>query len=331
MTVLVALATKDSLVMGCDSLGSVTRPLVDPFDLISTYFDPKNEFKLRLDQDGNPVLKNFDDIYEKAQIVPFNHMTHVTKLFSLGPLEMGVMVTGIASIGDRTIKSLIIEFKENILNKGLHLGKYTVKCVVEELLIFISNYYEKEYPQWKPALELMVGGYDKSKQTPNIFRIYVNNNKVEPCFENGFGIAFGGQMQEIQSIVFGIHHANKLKLLQRIDTLFNNYRELLEKNLHDKGIVESLPKPLQCNGDLFVFKDWDFDQFDADWGNFSEQNAIECVNFFVEIMIKSQQFSSSLPTVGGDVHVALITKSDGFRFISREEYEHEGYKTPIER
>ena len=32
MTVLVTLKTKDALVMGCDSLGSVTRDLVDPFD-----------------------------------------------------------------------------------------------------------------------------------------------------------------------------------------------------------------------------------------------------------------------------------------------------------
>ena len=47
-------------------------------------------------------------------------------------------------------------------------------------------------------------------------------------------------------------------------------------------------------------------------------------------MIKSQQFSSMLPVVGGDVHISLITKEDGFRFISREEYEHEGYRTPRE-
>ena len=53
--------------------------------------------------------------------------------------------------------------------------------------------------------------------------------------------------------------------------------------------------------------------------------AIGCVDFFVDIMIKSQNFSSRLPTVGGEVHIALIIKNDGFRFISREEYEHEGY------
>jgi len=83
--------------------------------------------------------------------------------------------------------------------------------------------------------------------------------------------------------------------------------------------------------ELQPFKNWDLDGFDANWGDFSEQNAIECVNFFVEIMIKSQQFSDSISTVGGNVHIALITKEKGFRFISREEYEHKGYMTPIWR
>jgi hypothetical protein len=47
-------------------------------------------------------------------------------------------------------------------------------------------------------------------------------------------------------------------------------------------------------------------------------------------MIKSQQFSYGMPTVGGEVHIALITKTDGFRFISREEYRHEGHFVPKE-
>ena len=75
---------------------------------------------------------------------------------------------------------------------------------------------------------------------------------------------------------------------------------------------------------------WDLEGFNANWGDFSEQNAIECVNFFVNIMIKSQQFSYGMPTVGGEVHIALITKKDGFRFISKEEYHHEGHFVPKE-
>ena len=35
-------------------------------------------------------------------------------------------------------------------------------------------------------------------------------------------------------------------------------------------------------------------------------------------MIKSQQFTAPLPVVGGEKHIAIITKTGGFRFVSEE-------------
>ncbi len=153
----------------------------------------------------------------------------------------------------------------------------------------------------------------------------------EEALVNTFGVAFGGQYQEIQRIVFGTDGQNQLNILIRSFQILNKYRDLLQEHLQKKGINEKLPDYSKFGDELSFYNNWGLNGFDANWGDFSEQNAIECVNFFVEIMIRSQQFSSSLPTVGGDVHLAIITKDKGFRFVSREEYEHEGYFTPIER
>ncbi len=339
MTTLVALATKDALVLGCDSLGTVTKPMVDPFTLLGEFFDPGIDGKLKFGEDGKPLLKNFLDIYNKTESVPYDHMTHVSKLFSLSPLPMGVMLTGIASIGNRTIKSLIFEFREKELKKIIKTrskGGFTVKSVAQKLLKFIMKYYEVEYSErkYKPLLELMIGGYDKAKRVPYIYRIFVHDNKIDPIFEGEapFGIAFGGQMEEIQRIVFGTDTTNRIKLRERVDILLDKYRDLLENHLKEKGITEELPK-IDTFGDelaLFKDKDWRLTGFGADWGDFSNQNAIECVNWFVGIMIKSHQFTSRLPTVGGEIHLGLITKDKGFAFISKEEYIHEGHGTPME-
>ncbi len=339
MTVLVALSTKDSLVMGCDSLGSVTRDLVDPFDLLPDFFETKDDWSLKVDKEGNPTLKTFQDIYKKAQSVPFNHMPHVTKLFPLDPLEMGVMITGIASIGERTIKSLINEFKNNDIafNKNKKPANYAVKKVAGRLLKFIDPFYQKEYEKLrgKPPLEFMIGGYDKRAQLPKIFRIFFHKEKqsdrLEQNLTDSFGIAFGGQTQEIERIVFGTDNANRLNIIKRIVSLFDVYKQILQDFLKEKGIDEELPPSSDYIDKLHPFKEWGLYSFDANWGDFSEQNAIDCVNFFVEIMIKSQQFSTSMPTVGGPVHIGLITKQHGFKFISKEMYEHEGFATPIRR
>lgn len=335
MTVLVALSTKDALVMGCDSLGSTTKPLVDPFDLVPDYFDPKDEWKLKTDKDGKPILKDLGNIYKKAQNVPFDHMTHMTKLYSLQPLEMGVMMTGIASIGDRTIKSLVTEFRNEKMNPGPKKpANYTVRSISQKLLKFVYGFYDEQFGAQgqKPKLEFMAGGYDKRNPVPTIYRVYVHDNKLELTFDAKvpFGIAFGGQTQEIQRIVFGTDNDNMLKMMIRVGRLLDKYRGLLQEHLKGKGITEELPGLDAFGDELHLLKDWGLNQFAANWGDFSEQNALECVNFFVEIMIKSQQFSASLPTVGGDVRIALIKKDKGFRFISREEYIHEGFTTPIE-
>jgi hypothetical protein len=177
----------------------------------------------------------------------------------------------------------------------------------------------------------MIGGYGKQGTFPSIFRVFVHQDKIEQTFpdDNPFGIAFGGQMQEIQRIVFGTDNPNRLKLILRVEEIFEGYVRILQNFLKEKGVTLELPS-YKNYPELFPLHNWNFDGFDANWGDFSEQNAIECVNFFVEIMIKSQQFSSRLPMVGGNVHIVLITKEDGFRFISRREYLHEGYATRME-
>lgn len=326
MTTLVALATKDALVMGCDSLSTVTRPLVDPFNLVE-YFDGQNNWKLKLDKDGKPLLTDWYKLYDKTEIVPYANMTHVSKIFSLSPLPIGILTTGIASIEQRTIKSLINEFKANNVFLNKTGGYRKVKTISSQLLSFLWKKYCARYPDpnSRPILELIVGGYDFASPIPIIYRVSVNENKIEDTITD-FGMVFGGQMDEIQRIVFGTNSANKARIAQRNGEILEKYHHILLQLLKDKKINVDLPPPRNFIKELGIFQEgWDLLGFDANWGDFSEQNAVECVDFFITIMIKSQQFSSRMPTVGGEVHIGLITKESGFRFVSREELSHAGH------
>ena len=53
MTTLVAFSTKDSLIMGCDSLASVTKDFVDPWEL-REFFD--DDYNIKTDDKGKPDL-----------------------------------------------------------------------------------------------------------------------------------------------------------------------------------------------------------------------------------------------------------------------------------
>jgi hypothetical protein len=331
MTTLVALSTKDSLVMGCDSLASVTKPLVDPWDL-RDFFD--DDFKIKTDAKGKPILNNFRQLVGKMEEVPYDHMTHVNKLCSLDPLPMAVMATGITSIGDSTVRSIVSEFKES--DGGFkdpdRLTNFTVKSVAERMLKFIRPRYDTEYPKegYRPYLELILGGYNKQSQIPSIYRIMVHDDQLRTTIAD-FGAVFGGEMCEIQRLVFGTDSGNRSKLRKRIEELLARYHQILTEYIKSNNAKVELPKPEQYTDQLDLFSDeWDLDGFTARVEDFSEQNAIECVDFFIDVMIKSQQFSARLPVVGGEKHIAIITKRDGCRFVSEEQFRHGEHTIPIE-
>ena len=174
----------------------------------------------------------------------------------------------------------------------------------------------------------ILGGYDKQSQLPKIFRItFPREEIIDELSEGKFGIVFGGQMKEIQRIVFGTDRLNRNKIYSRHIQLLRQYREKI--NQYVKKFNQNIEVPelsMEDIKELDMFgNDWNLEGFDANWGDFSEQNAIECVDFFVNIMIKSQQFNIGMPTVGGEVHILLINKASGCQYVSKEEYYHQGH------
>ena len=333
MTTLVALASKDALVMGTDSLATVTRLLVDPLDL-SDYFDADNGFRIKVDDQGEPLLGSLFTVMDQAQSIPYNQLGNVSKLFDLSPLPMGVMFSGITSIGNRTIGRMISEFKErdDAFSAGAEQSNYTVRSVGDRLREFLRQYYASSYPQahFQPELELIIGGYDKLSHLPKLHRINVPENTIDEIFsgDSPFGVAFGGQNDWIQRIVFGTDAANQVRLAQRAHDLLLEYHRRITETVAKAGIAFDVPGPDSWGDDLSLFDNWDLLGLDADFADFSEQNAIDCVDFFVEIMIRAQAVSSQLPTVGGDINIALIRR-DGFRFVSRQEWRHRDHSIEI--
>jgi hypothetical protein len=104
----------------------------------------------------------------------------------------------------------------------------------------------------------------------------------------------------------------------------------VEAQLRSTGYTGNMP--------VLDFSAAKFDLFSKNWagvtrlfsdiGNLSEQAGIDFVVFLISVMVKAQEFSTSIPTVGGGIHVALLTKNDGFRWISKEGFTFEGQHIP---
>lgn len=335
MTTLVTLATKDAVVLGCDSLATSTRLLIDPYRLIK-FFNHESDFKLRVDEDGQPLMKHVDDLMDCAMSVPYDHMTDVDKLVDLSPLPMGLAFTGITSIGDRTVKSLLAEFRQH--HSPEPPGEnYTVESISSAILEHLCAYYDKEYPVDedefnRPYLEYLVAGYDKVGPLPRMVRTTVGNKHQETL--DGPGVAFAGMMQEIQRIVFGLDDLAIGGLYGRFGFLLEKFAERVRTLNGSKVEIPDIGELMGQGFHLFGKMDPDQPEgpdfrlpgFEANWGDFSDQNAIDCVAWFIGIMREAHRFSSKMPTVGGAIHIALVNREAGFQFISREEYRHEDHR-----
>ncbi len=327
MTTLIGITSRHAVVMGCDSLGTSTKYMVDPNDLVG-YFDPANNWAIRSQVDGKPVLSDIYKIMAVSQEIPYKQLLHVNKLFHLKPLPVGAMFTGITSIGQRSIRSLIEEFIDNdpstTPQAALH-GPYKVGDIAQRLLDFLRGKYEVEFkppPLPQPGLELLIGGYDSGEHLPTMWRVDVRQKEIKNDFPTGtFGASFAGQRDWIERIVFGSDHQNKLKLIERSRSLMEEYRQRIQDDATKQGLSFTVPNPKQYGDALDLFNGFDLNQLTGDWAELTEQNAIDTVDFFVDIMIKSQRVTATVPTVGGQIHVAVIRR-DGFYLVSEEVWKH---------
>ncbi len=315
MTVLIAVNTRDAIVLGADSLGTVTRQFVSPDDL-AEFFDLQNGRGLRTGADGRPLLDAWSRIACRAVELPFKAHTGVEKIFSLEPLKMGVMASGVASLGNRTVKGLIAEFKTTAAFNGLDRSEDTLVDTANAMLEFLWPKYAESYPGGRgPDSELMLCGYDRDRYTPGVVRVYVQGKRVgEPDYD--FCIFFGGTTREVQRLLFGLDSESKARLIRRSRQLLEDYRDRLGRRLRENGVDIDLPRPDDFGEELSLFHDLELNSLKMNCATYSERDAIECADFLVNVMIKSQKFSNQLASTGGEAQIAMIKKHAGFQFIT---------------
>ena len=255
------------------------------------------------------------------------HLIHTHKIFKLHK-NIGVATAGLISIGDRTLKSIIQELMTE--------GMYPCEDATKELVNKIQEYYEKEYSNLKvkPPIELLIAGWDQSDNRPKIYRVNFPPGDIKSALNGGYGISFGGQYREIARLIHGTDVHNMDLIEERYKSLLMRFANKLQESKQDIVLPDlddfcaeyrifGLENPDNPNSDL-----WRLNGFDANYSDFSDQNAINCVYWLIELMIRVQEFGNSMPTVGGDIHVAIIDRKDGFRFISEESYNLQGHITP---
>jgi hypothetical protein len=338
MTTTVALAARDFIAVACDSLATTSVDLAPAYEIASTFFDANGQ--LKRDGSGAPLLQNARQIWDKAQSIPVDQLPSVMKLYDLEPMRACLLFAGLSRISDTTIWNLVETFKAEADIKSA-VSTYTMEWLAEKLRAFVDAIYQREIPDaWmRPMMEIILSGYSAQHREPELWRLTFNYDRLTTQFKcdihnpvprGQFNVIFGGQYDVISRVVNGVDVPSYWSLRQRAAEALGRYHDELLAQVQAINANIAIPKPNFYDQKYNLFGDdqGGVTRIFSDVGSLSEQAGIDFVYFLVDVMIKAQEFSSSIATVGGKIHVALLTKSRPFRFISKEGFTFEREYVP---
>lgn len=308
--------------------------MVDPLRLWNVFFD--EEGKLKMDEAGSPVLDHAQKIFAYGEFVSQNQLPNVTKIFSLKPYRAGLLFAGIAGIGNQSVRSLVETFmKTQVDDNGTPLDP-SLSHLGNSLLEFLDAEFESVYEEtekaYRPEMEIILSGYSEDSRVPEIFRLVLGRDKKieSEILEGRYDVVFGGQYDVIQRVVKGIDLEGFFGIQNRHEELMTAYYEATKDWLKENGSDLEIPSPdfNQPSSGIFSKDFGGVRGIFSDNGSLSEQAGINFVEFLIATMINAQDFSDRIPTVGGQIHVAIITPANGFKWISKEEFKFQDHSTP---
>ncbi len=228
---------------------------------------------------------------------PVKAFSNARKLFQIAKLPVGVVTYGGGNIGKRSVESFLNEFSES------YLEKKPKDCSVEEiaknLLNFIRGSYEKEHseipPDQRPVIGFLLAGYSAGKHLGSEWEFVLpkNNAPVQPRAEDQFGASWRGVSVPFTRLHFGVD--------PRLGYILE--QEGVPPDVIDKVGQAALKLKAQVIFD-----------------GMPVQDAIGFCRFILETTIGQATYELGSPSCGGPVHLAVITRADGFVWVSAPRY-----------
>lgn len=335
LTINVAIATYDAIVLGCDSLSSRTAQAVLPFS--NGGFARDADGNELIDASGHKVVSTAE-----LQMVVTDVFTGAKKMFLLYEDEnctVAGVTAGLAVLNGFTVAGTVGRFRrENRANKQ---SFDSVESVVAAFTQYIRadwehavgfNTADKEQAPYFPDLQFLIGGYSPSEEDGRVYKISILGHTVEQQFswESKSGACFAGQADYVERLLVGVdsrvfHQFCISADAQLMDAQHRTAETILEQ-LRAAGI--HIPEDLMLDlGGANFSPSYLGGAAPIDFANLPTQYAVELVELLVNLQSGMQRFQMGVATVGGRTHVGVIRRGEKFRMLNEPDlvHSHTGY------
>lgn len=249
--------------------------------------------------DSATILEGTAVTAQGTQTGVLQAFSYANKVMQVKDYPIAVMSWGIASIRDRSIQSLVMEFEYDYKSIRGN-SNYTVRQVADDLLSFIRSRYDDAFhaePK-KPVLGLFIGGYSARQFFAEEYFYefpqsadWVDPRPNQPDGRPSFGANWYGQTNALTRLIRGVDVAALSELVKRG----------VDKNLIQKWVDDGVTEyPLVFDG-------------------MPIQDAIDFAEYAINITIGWFRFGLGPPLCGGDIDIGVITPMD-FQWAKRKQW-----------
>lgn len=335
MTINIALATYDGIILGCDSLSSIVEHAIFPFRDGSQWAKGESE-ELLADKEGMPYV-SVQNAFPIATTV-FGGVNKIFCLYADEDTVVAALTAGLATLQGITISEQAKRYKRK--NESEAKSFSSVEEVAKDFLAFMRERWEAAYGEtpdeqkhFLPTLSFIVAGYGKDEEYGKIFRLDVSADAVHEQFHEGdhMGICWAGQADQVERLIRGIDRGAELSASRHMAEAISRQRETTLDDISKSLIKANIQLPEHLELDItevtMPTPPWDAFQADIDYGNLSNQYAVELVEMLVNTQSGMQRFCRGIPVVGGRTHIGVLKRGEGFQLLNAPQlsHKHTGY------
>jgi len=236
-----------------------------------------------------------------------NSYFNTEKLMHIRGFPVGALTFGLGSLKNRSISSLANDFKLRISsddpNWSIDPANFTVEDIVQRFRrFFYDELYLDEFGDQPPPVDPMhdrdimgfiIGGYSSSKGSAEVWRLILTRSGCEANMlvdaNTPWECVWEGAREPIQRVLFG-------------------YSNQIMERLTQAGVPQDDAEQLLASMEPLIN------------GAMPIQDAIDFVNYLIEVTCGYVRFSPGHMTVAKPVDLAAITKYNGFKWIQRKHY-----------
>ncbi len=336
MTINIAIATYDAIVLGCDSLSSQVEQAILPF---------RDGGGFARDADGNELIDaTGHKVVSASHLQPYvtNVFGGAQKMFCLyqdDDTTVAAVTAGMATLCGVTIAGIANRFRKKNLADGYQFT--SVKNVGDAFLSYVRQEWElqvdyenaaEELRPYFPDVLFIIGGYGTEDATSKVFKVSVRELTIEEQFtwKTRSGACFSGQSDFVERLLVGVDQ----RVISDVDgtvghlatTHGHAVAAALVEQLRSAGV--EIPEELALELPEFTFTLPWFDNVALiDFGNLPTQYAVDFAELLVNLQSGMQRFAEGVATVGGRTHIGVLKRGEKFVMLNEPKlaHNHTGY------